>query len=136
MSEITFTSWSKIKDFITQTKGLTSNPQKGIFFPKGKNTAILKSKDNTSFYDDDLRDAKQVKYTLFGKCGDQDEDETTNRKLLDSRQTKHVYLYRVKPGQWVWYGKYEITGKTSKLHPGEDGIMRTIVVLTLTKIDD
>jgi hypothetical protein len=42
-----------------------------------------------------------------------------------------------KPGknkEYLWYGKYEIVGKTTKLHQGEDKKERQIIVITLRKI--
>ncbi len=43
-----------------------------------------------------------------------------NEPLLNKNKTEHIYLYRVKNGsktKYLWYGKYEIIGKTKKNLP-------------------
>jgi hypothetical protein len=48
-------------------------------------------------------------------------------------------LYRVQKGgkrsKYVWYGEYEIVGRTRRRHVGKDGNMRTIIVLQLKKLN-
>ena len=97
---------------------------------------MLRSVDGTEYYEDDLNDVKSIKYTLFGHNGDQDENEKKfNEPLLNKNKTHHIYVYRVKEGEYIWYGKYEITDKMTKLHIGKDKKIRNIIVLTLVKIE-
>ena len=103
-------------------------------------TTILKSVDNTYYYDDNLTDPNNVEYTLFGHDGDQTETEPRfNEPLLNPEKSEHIYLYRVSPlgrGQeYLWYGKYEIIGQVTRANQGKDHIMRNIIVLSLRKID-
>ena len=88
--------------------------------------------------DDNLENINHVEYTLFGHNGNQDVSEKKfNEPLLNANKTKHIYLYRVSyrnnKKNWVWYGKYKITGQKTKQHPGKDGVMREIVLLSLLK---
>ena len=98
-------------------------------------TTTLKSQDGTPFYDDDLSDPKMVKYTLYGKKGNQDLNHQDNRGLICA---KRIYLYRVnknKQNKYMWYGEYKIQGEpVPKQHPDVDGIMRTIYEVTLILI--
>ena len=105
------------------------------------NTTILKSVENTYYYNDDLSDINNVKYTLFGNSGDQDENELRfNEPLLNRNKTKHIYLYHVKNSsknkEWIWYGygKYDIDKKETKRYIGKDNQMRNIIILSLKKI--
>lgn len=112
----------------------------GINWRRNLNTTILRSVDNTSYYADNLTDENHIEYTLFGHNGDQKEDEKRfNEPFLNKDKTKHIYVYRVKKNnkgktEWIWYGKYEITGKHMKQHPGKDGKMRNIIIISLRKI--
>lgn len=105
-----------------------------------KKTTLLKSVDDTYYYDDDLSDINHIKYTLFGHNGDQDENEIKfNEPLLNKLKTHHIYVYRVKMNdkkkEYIWYGKYAIMDKITKAHIGKDKIIRNIIVLSLIKID-
>ena len=96
--------------------------------------------DDTYYYDDDMSDIYNPKYTLFGHNGDQDENEKRfNEPLLNKNKTEHIYLYRVvkkngKKTEYLWYGKYEIVGTNNKLHQGKDKMIRTIMVLSLKRL--
>jgi hypothetical protein len=143
MSRITFSKWSGpegIEQFIINQTGCKPYSGAGINPRFEKKTTILKSVDNTDYYDDDMTDINNVKYTLFGHNGDQDEnDKHFNEPLLNKNKTQHIYLYRVtkngKKNEYIWYGKYEIVDKNNKLHIGKDKNMRNIIVLSLKKID-
>ena len=137
-----FTKWSGpggIEQHILRETGCKPYSGAGINPRLDKKTAILKSVDDTPYYDDDMRDIENPQYTLFGHNGDQDENERHfNEPLLNPAKTEHIYLYRVqkdgKGSKYVWYGKYEIVGRTRKQHIGKDANMRTIIVLRLKKI--
>jgi len=142
MQPISFSTWSGdygIEQFIINTTGCKPYSGAGINPRIEKKTTILKSVDNTYYYDDDLSDFKNPKYTLFGINGDQNENEKQfNEPLLNIEKTQHIYLYRVKyykkGKEYLWYGKYKIIDKNTKLHAGKDYIMRNIIVLTLQQI--
>ena len=138
MAGISFSKWSGpdgIEQFIIEQTGCKPFSGAGITPRIKKHTTILKSVDNTFYYDDDLSDIDNVKYTLFGHDGDQDEEEKKcNEPLLNKDKTKHIYLYRVKPGEYIWYGKYEIVEKNIKQHTGKNGVMRNIVILSLRRL--
>ena len=142
MLGISFSKWSGpegIEQFIINQTGCKPYSGAGINPRIEKKTTILKSVDNTYYYDDDMSDSNNVKYTLFGHNGDQDENEKKfNEPLLNQNKTQHIYLYRVKTNgkktEYVWYGKYEIIDKNNKSHIGKDNIMRTIIILSLKKI--
>lgn len=144
MSILTFSKWSGpegIEEFIKNKTGCKPYSGAGINPRISKNTTILRSVDDTYYYDDDLSNIDIVKYTLFGHNGDQDEDDKRfNEPLLNSNKTKHIFLYRKatfkRENLYMWYGKYEIIGKERKQHIGKDRESRSIVVLTLKKIDD
>lgn len=111
----------------------------GIKYYANQETTLLKSVDDTYYYNDNLTDYQNIEYTLFGHNGDQNEDEKHfNEPLLNPNKTKHIYLYRVKKNkkkkEYLWYGKYEIVDKYSKLHEGKDNIMRTIIILLLRQV--
>lgn len=137
-----FTTWlgpGGAEEYILEHTGCKAFTSEGINIRKDKKTAILRSVDGTEYYDDDLSDPNNVKYTLFGHNGDQDEAEKRhNEPLLNREKTENIYLYRVKKkGKktiWVWYGQYVIKDKVTKRHPGKDGIERNIVVLSLVKL--
>ena len=143
MSGIHFSKWSGpegIEQYIIDKTGCKPYSGAGINPRIDKKTTILKSVDNTDYYDDNLSDISNVEYTLFGHNGDQNENEKKfNEPLLNPDKTQHIYLYRVKPNrdknEYIWYGKYIIVGKTRKLHKGKDKIIRNIIVLSLKKID-
>ena len=139
---IQFSKWggpTGIEQYIIEQTGCKPFSGAGINPRVDKNTTLLKSVDDTYYYDDDMSDIYNPKYTLFGHNGDQDENEKKfNEPLLNKNKTKHIYLYRVKKNgkkiQYLWYGKYEIVGTNNKLHQGKDKIIRTIVVLSLKRL--
>ena len=112
----------------------------GICIRKNEKTAILRSVDDTYYYANNLDDPNNVEYTLYGQNGDQDEREPRyNEPLLNPEKTEHIYLYRVRPKsreKYMFYGKYTIGGRIVKPNRGRDGIMRNVIVLKLTKIND
>jgi hypothetical protein len=141
---ISFSNWGGpdgIEQFIMQQTGCKPYSGAGINPRVNKKTTILKSVDNTYYYDDDMSDEHNIKYTLFGHNGDQDENEPKfNEPLLNKNKTHNIYLYRVKTynnnkKEYIWYGKYEIVEKNIKEHIGKDNFMRNIIVLSLKKID-
>lgn len=139
-----FSKWSGpegIEQFIIKKTGCKPYSGAGINPRIAQKTTILKSVDNTYYYDDDMSDINNIEYTLFGHNGDQDENEKKfNEPLLNKNKTKDIYLYRVrktgKKTEYLWYGKYILIGKKVKRHIGKDYIIRNIIVLCLKKISD
>jgi hypothetical protein len=142
MEGISFLKWEGpdgMEQFIIKQTGCKPYTGAGIFTKIEKKTAILKSVDDTYYYDDDLSDIENVKYTLYGHNGDQDENgRKFNEPLLNKEKTQHIFLYRVKidgrKKEYIWYGKYEIIDKNKKLHIGKDRILRNIIILSLKRI--
>ena len=140
MEPIIFSDWKKFKKFIEEKTGCKPFSGAGLNPRVDKNTTLLKSVDDTYYYDDDMSDIYNPKYTLFGHNGDQDENEKKfNEPLLNKNKTEHIYLYRVvkkngKKTEYLWYGKYEIVGTNNKLHQGKDKMIRTIMVLSLKRL--
>ena len=140
MALISLSKWPDIEEFIKEHTGCKPYSGAGINPRVKQLTTILRSVDDTYYYDDDLSNIDLVKYTLFGHNGDQDEDEKRfNEPLLNKSKTKHIFLYRVRKiktkNEYIWYGKYEIVNKERKAHIGKDYAPRSIVVLTLKKIN-
>lgn len=137
--ENVYTEWSGINGMRQRVIGETGfAPFTGVgIFIKGS-TAILRSVDDTYYYDDNLDNMDNPTYTLFGHNGDQSIDERRfNEPLLNPEKTKDIYLYRVTPNRnnrYIWYGKYEIVGRNTQPHQGRDGTMRNIIVLSLRRI--
>ena len=139
-----FSRWNGENGILHYIKTRTNcNPFSGcgINIRYNKETAILRSVDNTYYYDDDLTDEDIVQYTLFGHNGDQYINEKKfNKALLDNNKIKNIYLYRCIYGgkikEYIWYGKYEIIGMFYKQHQGKDNIQRRIILLNLRKISD
>jgi hypothetical protein len=144
MNENTFSKWSGpegIEQFIINQTGCKPYSGAGINPRIKQKTTILRSVDNTYYYDDDLTDINNIEYTLFGHNGDQNENEKKfNEPLLNKNKTQHIYVYRVKKNgkktEYVWYGKYEITNKSNKQHIGKDRNIRNIIILSLKKIEN
>lgn len=144
MNEITFSKWSGpdgMEQFIIKQTGCKPYSGAGINPRIEKKTTLLRMVDGTYYYDDDMSDVNNVKYTLFGHNGDQNENEKRfNEPLLDKNKTQHIYLYRVrkngKKNEYVWYGKYEIMNKNNKQHIGKDYVIRNIITLSLRKLTD
>jgi hypothetical protein len=144
MNENTFSKWSGpegIEQFIINQTGCKPYSGAGINPRIKQKTTILRSVDNTYYYDDDLTDINNIEYTLFGHNGDQNENEKKfNEPLLNKNKTQHIYVYRVrkngKKTEYVWYGKYEITNKSNKQHIGKDRNIRNIIILSLKKIEN
>lgn len=111
MSIISFTKWygpECMEKFIINETGCKPYSGAGINPRVKKKTTILRSVDDTYFYDDDISDINNVKYTLFVHNGDQDENETKfNEPLLNPDKTHNIYIYRVKKTTknkyiWLW----------------------------------
>ena len=143
MEPLQFSDWegpSGIKNHIIEQTGCKPFSGAGINPRVDKKTTILRSVGGTKYYDDDMSDIYNPKYTLFGHNGDQDENEKRfNEPLLNKNKTEHIYLYRVvkkngKKTEYLWYGKYEIVGTNNKLHQGKDKMIRTIMVLSLKRL--
>ena len=143
---ISFEKWSSkynnnntLSDYIIKYTGCSPYSGCGIKFYRQQRVCVLRSNDNVKYYEDNLSNKDRVLFTLQGKVGNQDENEKKfNEPLLNPNKTKHIYLYRVnknsKQNKYTWYGKYQIVDKNTKLHPDENGDDRTIIVLTLQKI--
>ena len=105
MSVISFTKWSGpegIEQFIINKTGCKPYSGAGINPRVKKKTTILRSVDDTYYYDDDMSDINNVKYTLFGHNGDQDENEKKfNEPLLNPDKTHNIYIYRKKKRQKI-----------------------------------
>lgn len=130
---IYFFEWATIRRHIFDRTHLNPYTGAGIFYRNDNPSTILRSVDNTQYYADDLTNEQLVYYTCQGKSGDQNINDPQNVRLLYSR----LYLYRKQPHrQWIWYGEYTIVEQNTRLHPGEDGILRNIIVLTLQKVAD
>jgi hypothetical protein len=142
MEPIRFSKWEGpegIKNYIIENTGCKPYSGAGINPRIDKKTTLLKSVDDTYYYDDDMSDINYPKYTLFGHNGDQTENEKKfNEPLLNKNKTEHIFLYRVKKNgnktEYLWYGKYEIEGKITKQHQGKDNNIRNIIILSLKKI--
>lgn len=142
MSVIPFSKWNGddgLKEFIVKTTGCNPFSGAGITPRIKNNTTILRSVDDTYYYDDDLSDENIIKYTLFGHNGDQDENEKKfNEPLLNIDKTHHIYVYRVRQikdkSKYLWYGKYKIIDKYTQKHIGKDYNPRNIVILKLKKV--
>jgi len=143
MSGKSFSTWygpDGINEYIKQQTGCNPFSGAGINPRPKKKTTILRSVDNTYYYNDNMSDIDNIKYTLFGHNGDQDENENKfNEPLLNKTKTEHIYVYRVKKNktktEYIWYGKYKIVNKNNKSHIGKDYKLRTIIILSLKKID-
>lgn len=143
MEPIRFSHWEGpegLKEFIIAQTGCRPFSGEGINIRAPKKTAILRSVDDTNYYDDCMENFINPKYTLFGQYGDQDENERRyNEPLLNRNKIDHIYLYRVvrkngKTYEYLWYGKYSIVDRSSKLHQDKDNLPRIIIVLSLNKV--
>ena len=142
MPTITFSKWSGpdgLEQYIINETGCKPFSGAGINYRSEQKTTLLRSVDDTYYYNDDMDDVDTIKYTLFGHNGDQDENEKRyNEPLLNPNKTRHIYAYRVKKGskkdKYIWYGKYKIVGKETQIHIGEDHKKRKIILLTLHKV--
>ena len=143
MEPIQFSKWggpNGIEKYIIEQTGCKPYSGAGINPRIDKKTTILKSVDNTYYYADDMSDIDKPKYTLFGHNGDQSKIEKKfNEPLLNKDKTEHIYLYRVAKNarkiEYLWYGKYVIEEINNKLHPGMDKNIRTIIVLSLRRVN-
>lgn len=132
---IVFRKWNEIERYIINQTGCKPYSGAGINYRAANKTTILRSVDDTYYYDDNLEDSDRVEYTLFGQEGDQQEDEKRfNEPLLNTEKTKHIFLYRVKQDSYVWYGKYKIVDKYEKLHIDKNYEERVIIMLVLQKM--
>jgi hypothetical protein len=142
MEPIKFSKWGGIEgieQYIIDHTGCKPYSGAGINPRIDKKTTIIKSVDDTYYYDDDFSDINRPKYTLFGHNGDQSKNEKKfNEPLLNKDKTEHIYLYRVinngRKKEYIWYGKCIIEELNNKLHPGKDKTIRTIIVLSLKRI--
>ena len=132
---IYFETQLEIKKFIQDETGI-SIYQRGICYRIDEKTCILLSVDQVDYYDDDFTDINNIKYTLAGKSGNQDEKNKLNgnEQLLNINKTENIYVYRKNEIGFLWYGKYKIIDRNNKLHIGEDGKDRNIIVLTLRRL--
>lgn len=114
-----FHKWKDFSEFVKNKINIKPFSGAGINYRSNNKLCLLKSIDNTYYYDDDLNNIDEPIYTLFGHNGDQDENEPRfNEPLLNPNKTKFIYLYRLKYNQnkktYLWYGKYIIQGKIIK----------------------
>jgi hypothetical protein len=141
MTTIHFSNWKGtdgIEEYIINQTGCKPYSGSGINYRKDKKTCILRSVDNTYYYDDDLYDVINPKYTLFGQLGDQNENEKKfNEPLLNKNKTEKIFLYRCsiinKKNEYIWYGQYEIIDKYTKNHIDKDHVIRKIIILSLKR---
>lgn len=139
---VIFTQWSGeygLEQFIKDKTGCKPYSGAGINCRGENKTTILKSVDDTYYYNDDMSDIKYPKYTLFGHEGNQDEFEKRfNEPLLNPEKTENIYLYRVilnqKQKYYIWYGKYKIIGKEIQDHIDINYQNRDIIVLNLERV--
>jgi hypothetical protein len=130
-----FYSWQQFSIFCHQQSGI--KPFSGVGISHRDNgRCLLRSVDLTPYYADDLSNPQNVKYTLFGKEGDQDVNERRfNHKLLN--KADKIYLYRVhrdNNGQkvWTWFGRYRIVGEPQpETHHDIHMKMRIVYLITL-----
>ena len=136
---ISFKKWKGslgLEEYIVNQTGCKPYSGAGINYRSERKTTILRSVDGTYYYDDDLKDPSIVEYTLFGQQGDQDEGEKRfNEPLLNPNKTEHIFLYRVKTDEYIWYGKYKIIDKYEKIHIDKNYEQRDIIVLILKKLN-
>lgn len=139
---ISFAKWggeTGLEQFIIAQTGCKPYSGAGINPRAQQRTTILKSVDNTYYYDDDLSDPDNVEYTLFGHDGNQNEGEKMfNEPLLNPVKTEAIYLYRVKlngkRNEYLWYGRYQLVGQSVRQHRGkESAALRDIIVLSLRR---
>ena len=91
MEPLRFTKWKGedgIETYIKQQTGCKPYSGAGICPRAYNNTTILRSVDDTYYYDDDLSNPEEPKYTLFGHNGNQDENEKKFNKLLEKKIEK------------------------------------------------
>lgn len=94
MNPIIFSKYTELGNHMIKEIGYKSSCRAGINHNIEKETAVLRYVDDVNYYNDDLSDINKVKYTLYGKIGNQDINEKKyNHRLLNI--TKHIYLYRV-----------------------------------------
>ena len=75
---VIFTKWNGsngIEEYIKNKTGRKPYSGAGINYRSCNKTTILKSVDDTYYYQDDMSDINHPKYTLFGQNGDHDETE-------------------------------------------------------------
>jgi hypothetical protein len=146
LNTISFSKWNGndgIANFIQNKTNCKPFSGAGINFRKDEKTVILKSVDNTFYYDDNLDDPLNVEYSLFGQIGNQHINEKKfNEPLLNQDKTKKIFLYRVnydkanKENKYIWYGKYKIDKITQKKHIDINKNLRIIYILHLKKIEN
>ena len=94
MEPIRFSKWKGfggLENYIIEQTGCKVYTGAGINHRINKKTTILTSVDGTYFYDNDLSDINNPKYTLFGQNGDQTETEKRfNEPLLNKNKIKYV----------------------------------------------
>lgn len=136
---ISFKKWKGplgLEEYIINHTGCKPYSGAGINYRAERKTTILRSVDGTYYYDDDLSNTDLVEYTLFGQQGDQDATEKRfNEPLLNQNKTEHIFLYRVKTDEYIWYGKYKIIDKYEKIHIDKNYEERYIIVLILQKLN-
>jgi hypothetical protein len=127
----TFHSWAEIAEHCHLQTHYHAFSGAGIC-PRGASTCILKSVDHTPYYDDNLDNPENPKYTLFGRIGDQDiHEKRYNSKLIHAQ---NIYLYRKTYNKtYIWYGKYKIQNVTPKHHQDINGQLRIIYIVSLIR---
>ena len=79
-----------LETYIIEQTGCKPYSGAGINPRVDKKTTLLRSVDGTEYYDDDMSDINNPKYTLFGHNGDQDETEKKfNEPLLNINKTQN-----------------------------------------------
>lgn len=142
---VVFDSFQGLQTFLTTRLHTTVFSGVGIS-NRSDNTTILRLVDSTPYYlDEILQDGDRLRYTLFGKIGDQDPEEARfNRPFL--RPGRQIYAYSVSgegaDKRWIWMGRYRPetnpnTGETvleRRTHPDQNGALRTIYRVELVRV--
>ena len=135
-------NWKELNNVCINETGCNPYSGVGIGYRKKERVCILRSVDDTSYYDDNLEDINNPEYTLFGQEGDQSLlEKRFNEPLLNYNKTERIFLYRVvkkdkkyQKQKYIWYGEYEIISRREKQHPDKNGNMRKIFILSLRKL--
>ena len=135
-----YDSYTELEKKIMDDTGCKIYSGTGINNRLERESSILRSVDDTSYYKDDLSNPCNISYTLCGQIGDQDLNHMLNKTMLDPKKIKNIYLYRkvLENGKcmgYMWYGKYELDRNNIRqvIHPDINGHQRKIYLCTLTK---
>src|SRR5437867_2616004 len=84
----------------------------GIMITKESNHLYCKLNDNISYYNDEFFDENILMYTLHGKNGSQNLNDSYNKHMKKGRQFQLIKARNTKPKQsYKLYGKFEIVSE-------------------------